>query len=197
MGGIGGEIIRLGRRSLAVLVCALAAHALAYGSLVPGDGLHDYLRAYEAVVGAVSVVALIAAVDAITVAVLRPGSERLRLLGRPPRRPAFGRRPASLASAAFVVVILQELLERSLSGEAAALGTGALLVMLFAVAAVGAAIALVERLCGAVITAVLGRRTRFPRLAPVSHALRAPRSARRRSVLAGRHGVRAPPAFDC
>jgi hypothetical protein len=84
-------------RLLPAAICALAAHALLYGSFRPADGLHGYLGWYEPAL----------ALAAIAVVVLiRPVALRSRLpIGETARR---------LASRALVIVLVQESLERSL-----------------------------------------------------------------------------------
>lgn len=64
------RLLRFARRSLPVLVCALAAHAAVYGSLVPSDSMHGYMGVYEAVVGVTWLMALAVLVVVATTFVL-------------------------------------------------------------------------------------------------------------------------------
>ena len=110
----------LSRRSVAVALCALVAHAVLYRSVWPQDGAHGYLGWYALVVGALSVAALVFFPLALAASALaeadRPRWVSALLPERPPGRAA--REIATLASLAAGFLVLQETLERALQGGA-------------------------------------------------------------------------------
>jgi hypothetical protein len=191
------------RHAAAVTVCALAAHAVAYGSLVPQDGEHRYFGWYAPLVATLSATALLGVLLALTIALVVGPSSRAAAVVRSilPARSSDGSAVAglfSLASAALVFLAVQESLERSLAANRLQLvsfapGTLALLVGIVVLAA-GVVVA-VQRLVSSLAEVVL--RPERPRR---SRAAAAP--ARRRGVLlalrprsplAVHAGLRAPP----
>jgi len=189
--------LRFTRRSLQVLLCALAAHAAAYRSLVPSDSMHGYMGLYETVVGALSAVAVGLLMLAL-VAVLAGRKRPIRaLVGRPAEGLPFTNRVTWLAGAALGVLVVQESLERSFEARTIAVGgapVGTWLMALAVIVVVATTFVLLERSCGGLICALLNGRATLPR-APAR--MPTPRSAsrgeRRRNSLADFRGRRAPP----
>src|SRR5690242_11381350 len=99
-------VLTVARRLPAAALCALAAHALVYGTFAPADGMHGYFGWYEPLVGMLSVGAVVALLAFFGMA----------WLGRMPRlRPGPAVSARSLAFATFVFLVGQETLERSLA----------------------------------------------------------------------------------
>jgi hypothetical protein len=190
---------RLGRPCVPVLVCALAAHALLYRSLLPNDEVHGYLTWYVPVVGALSAVA-VGAVAVLFVSGLLGRRSRLSRL-TPPLGRSGTRRFASVGLPAAVFLAAQETLEHSL--EAGRLETGlnpaGWLLLLLAVAAVAGLLSILARSCTALLTAVLsGRDPPFqPPVWSASWHRSRDGGGRRRGVLAEPGGERAPPFATC
>ena len=165
------------RRLPAAVVCALAAHALVYRSLTPGDGLHGYFGWYEPALALAAFASLL---------LLRPAWLRMWYpIGETTRR---------LSVTALFVLLAQESFERSLQvghPAFAALTPSQLLVLLAGVAAAAFALAVALR-AGHVVAALLIRSRTFRRrtLARWS-VVTVPR--RRARPLAGRFALRAPP----
>jgi hypothetical protein len=88
---------RVAMRLLPASICALAGHALLYGSFRPADGVHGYLGWYEPVLALAAVAVVV---------VIRPVALRSRL--------PIGETARGLAARALVIVLVQESLERSL-----------------------------------------------------------------------------------
>ena len=191
-------------RVLPVPVCALAGHVVLFGgSLVPADGRHGYFGWYEPFVGALSFVSLLSLVALMIVSA--GGGDRVR------RRVARWVAPLDsssrmvlvdrgvvlvLSSAAFLY--LQESIETSVAvGRVmpALIPPAHLFVLLLALAAFAAVVARVEWWCRRVVARLAGRsrsagrHVALPRLVPVAVQGR----CRRRSPLAERRGLRAPP----
>jgi hypothetical protein len=171
-------------------VCALAAHALVYRSFLPAGAAHRYLAWYEPLLGGLTLASLGAL--AVLGALAAAGRSLPWRLEAAATRDLWSR----IAAGGVLLFLVQESLERSLSGggvEVASLSAGTWLVLLAAVGAFAAVIALVARSGAALVRLVLG-------LAPGPHARRAavPRPRlfappRRRNPLAERRGLRAPP----
>jgi hypothetical protein len=187
------------RRLPAAALCALAAHALLYGTLWPTDGAHGYFGWYEPLVAALSIAALVGLFGLLTVAAAA------RRLGRPlvlrrtgPPQP-FGVSVRSRMVAALVFLFAQETLERSLqagSPAAASFTPSGWLLLLVGVGAAAFVLTVALRLCRAAAERVLidakpeGRPLRG--LAPVGWSL-VPSTPRRPRPLAARRALRAPP----
>jgi hypothetical protein len=190
---------RLVRPCLPVLLCALAAHALLYRSLLPNDEVHGYLAWYVPVVAALSALA-VGAVSVLFVSSLLGRRSRLRRLTLP-LGVSGTRRFASVGLPALAFLAAQETLEHSL--EAGRLETGlnpaGWVLLLLAVAAVAGLLSILARSCAALLTAVLSGRE--PLLQPPAWSASWHRSrghgGRRRSVLAEPGGERAPPFAIC
>jgi hypothetical protein len=184
------RLLRFARRSLQVLLCALAAHAAAYGSLLPNDSSHGYLGTYEGVVAVLSV----AAVGVFIVALLALLAGRGRLLrmlvGQPAGSLSFRNRVALLAIAALVVLLVQESIEHSVGANAP---NGAWLIAPATIVIVAMTFVLLEHSCCQLIRAFLAGPATLPRApARTTTPRRAPRT-RRRNSLADFRGLRAPP----
>ncbi len=199
---VGGAL----RHAVAIGVCALTAHAVAYGSLVPQDGVHRYFGWYAPLVATLSGAALVGVLLALTGAlVLGPTSGAASVLGSVLPARSSDRSPVaglfSLASAALVFLAVQESLERSLATDRLQLvsfapGTLALLVGIVVLAA--AIVVSVQRLIASLAEAVL--RVLPPRSAHTGPAPRPWRSVllafHARSPLAIHAGLRAPPLLS-
>lgn len=194
------------RHAAAVTICALTAHAVAYGSLFPQGGEHRYFGWYAPLVAALSAAALVGVLLALAVAlVLGPTSGAASVLRSVlPARPRESSSVAgvlSLASAALAFLAVQESLERSLAANRPELvsfspGTLGLLVAIVLVAA--AVVVAVQRLVSSLAEAVLRvTRARQARPASTSGGRRGVFSAPRpRSPLAVHAGLRAPPLLS-
>src|SRR4051794_5017507 len=166
-------------RLLPAAICALAAHALLYGSFRPTDGVHGYLGWYEPAL----------AVAAIAVVVLiRPVALRSRL--------PIGETARSLMLRALVLVLVQESLERSLQvghPAVAALSPSGWLVLVVGLAATAFALALALRAGQAVYSFLTDAPVRrSPVLVRESVAAVALPAVR---PLAGNIALRGPPAL--
>lgn len=190
------RLLRCSRRALQVLLCALAAHAVAYRSVLPSDSIHGYLGVYEGVV--VALLAASVGIFVLALLALMAGRERLLVLlvGRRASRWPSGCAVGLLAGAALGVVVVQESFERSVeAGTIVVAGTPSVIWLnaLVAIVVVATVVVLLERSCGELIRAFLVGRATFPQ-APVR--VSTPRSAartRRRNSLAEFRGLRAPP----
>jgi hypothetical protein len=167
-------------RLVASAVCALAAHAVVYGTLSPADGAHRYFGWYQPL----SLACLAALVALLAVP---------RLRSFVPWRPVSVSATArSLAASSLAFLVAQESLERTLSsGHAAfvAFTPSQWLLVLLAVAAAALALSFALR-------AVLGRAAATSAPAPISSAVSwSVRSMGRRRPrpLADRFALRAPP----
>ena len=165
-------------------LCALAAHAVAYRSFFPAGETHAYLAWYEPVLGGLSLAAL--AVLAI-LAVLALSGRRL-----PVERPDD--LWARLAVAGVALFLAQETLERSLQTgtlHPVALPATTWLAVLVAVAVFSGLLTLLARSAG--LVRLVLRRTVALRARPSVPRPRLAATPRRRSPLADRRGLRAPP----
>jgi hypothetical protein len=165
-------------RVVPAALCALAAHALLYGTFRPADGLHGYFGWYEPAVALACVAAAVVA------------------------RPVWLRSTAAVAESArrvaassLVVLLAQESLERSLAAGHPAFASLTPSELLLAVAAVSAGalvLALALRAGQAVARLVL--RVRRPRRRPAtpSWSVAAPALRPIRPLAAG-FALRAPP----
>jgi hypothetical protein len=188
------------RRVPAAAVCALAAHALIYGTLTPSDGAHGYFAWYEPAVAGLSVAALVSLIGFLAVAV------GARKLGRLPRVavvvPApFGRRFRSLAGSTLAFLLVQESLESSLQAgrpTQLVLTPSQWLLLLAAVAVASAALSVALRACEVVVARMLGATQTLRAAGRRRHVgwtvVTSSPSARR--PLAGRFALRAPPLFS-
>ena len=175
--------------------CALVAHALLYGSLMPHDATHGYFGWYEPLVAALTLAAVSGSLVLLVVALAA------RLVGRPIRRVpepvSFSERFRTFAGFGLLVVIVQESIERSV--QAGRPGLAGFTPMGWALLATGvavsaavlaAAIRLAEAAASYVLTTLHRRRAvrrpvglawsvvtgirRHPRPLAVCRALRAP-----------------------
>jgi hypothetical protein len=190
------RVLRFARRSLQVLLCALAAHATAYGSLLPGDSAHGYLGVYELVVAALSAAAL--GVFVFALLALLSGRERLlrALVGNRAQVLPFANGVALLAASAFGVLVVQESLERSVETGTIGLGGAPAVIVLNALVAivlVAMVFVLLERSCAGLVHALLANRVALPRAPARVSAPRSTPRPRRRNSLAEFRGLRAPP----
>jgi hypothetical protein len=116
--------------------CALVAHALLYGSLMPHDAAHGYFGWYEPLVAALTLVAVCGSLVLLAVAL------GARLLGRPIRRVTapvpFAERFRTFAGFGLLVVIVQESIERS--AQAGRPGLAGFTPMGWALLAIGVAV---------------------------------------------------------
>lgn len=191
MGAHADRSLRLARRSLQALLCALAAHAAAYGSLLPNDSIHGYLGVYEGAVAVLSAAAV--GVFVLALGALLAGRGRLLrvLVGRPAGSLSLKNRVALLAIAALVVLFVQESIEHSVGASAP---TGTLLIALATIVIVAVTFVLIEHSCCELIRALVVGRRALPRASIRSIApARAIRHARRLKPLADSRGLRAPP----
>jgi hypothetical protein len=167
-------------RFVASAVCALAAHAVVYGTFWPADGAHGYFGWYQPL----SLASLAGLVALLAVPRLR------RFV--PWRAVSVGESARSLASSSLAFLIAQESLERTLATghpAFAAFTPSQWLLLLLAIAAAALALSFALR-------AVLGRAASTP--APDSAASAEswsvrPIGRRRSRPLAERFALRAPP----
>jgi hypothetical protein len=164
-------------------LCALAAHAVVYRSLLPDGEVHRYLAWYEPLVGALSLVSIAAL--AVVLALAATG------------RPAF-RADASwsrVAATGVAVFCAQESLEASLHAGAPRVAAFHAVTWVAVIAVVGllaAAIVAATR-AGALLVRFALRRPRVRRTgASVTRPL-VLEPWRRRNPLADRRALRAPP----
>ena len=176
------------RRLIEAAACALAAHALLYRTLQPGDGMHGYFTWYEPAVGFASVLA----VTWLLFAVVHAARGRASGLSSAPFGPTFGR----LFASTFVFLLVQESLESvAATGRPAVAMFTPTAVLALAAAAGVVALALAAARClgRAAVNALL--RVFTPRVARTDaqgwHLALA--SALRPRPLADRYGLRAPP----
>jgi hypothetical protein len=163
-------------------VCALAAHAVLYWTVSPGDSSHSYFSWYQPV----SVLSL-----AVLLALL--AVPRLRCFV-PWRSLSVAESTRSLAASSFAFLVAQESIERTLASARPAFASftpAQWLVVLLMVAVAALALSFALR-------AVVGRAPAVSALAPALPGARwSVRSAstRRPRALAGRFAWRAPPPF--
>jgi hypothetical protein len=188
--------------SLAILLCALSAHAAAYRSFWPSDGVHGYFGWYEPLVAILSGAAVVVVIAFLLLGLHARGaapSRRQRTLLawlRPWRGSSLV--GGGLAAAALGFLLIQETVERSLSLGRFALASfpaSTWLIVLASVTLVGALLTFLARWCTQLVEIILGgpdRRgfsTDFePPLEP-----RRPAPRRRPNPLATGLGMRAPP----
>ena len=114
-----------------VLLCALAAHAVAYRSFIPGDPVHGYLGIYEAAVAVVSTLALAVVLLPQLLAALGRRDGLARVLAPRVDPTPTGYRVASIALWAYGLLVVQETAEAivgATQGERLAFGFGSWLV---------------------------------------------------------------------
>jgi hypothetical protein len=164
-------------RLVSAAVCALGAHALLYGTFRPGDGMHGYFGWYEP---ALALAAL------TTLVLVRPAWLRTRTpIGETARR---------ISTAALVLLLAQESVERSLEAgrpSFAALTPSQLLVLIVGIVASALLLAVTLRAGQAVAGRLLRRPT--PRLRAAVRWSVVTVRCRRTRPLAGRFALRAPP----
>lgn len=189
------------RHVLPMLLCALGGHLALYRTLRPSTGGHAYFGWYEPLVAGLSVVALAVLGGLLLVAAF--GREPLRrrvvsaLLPASPRTLPGTVRAVRLALASTAFLVCQETAERTLTeGRAAAavFAPSQVAAVLLVIAAAAALVALVERSCSQLIALVAPRLVGFRvRLRAVSFPPARLPLVRRRSPLARRRALRAPP----
>jgi hypothetical protein len=187
--------MRLLRRLPAAVVCALAAHALVYRTVTPGDGSHGYFGWYELVVAVASAACLCGLLVLVAVAAAA------RRLGRPVRlgvaEPApLAASARSLGAASLAVYVVQETVERSVASghpSVSVLAPSQSLTLLAGIAAASCLLSLALRLGHAVVRRVLGGPVEPARVGLLfGWSVRTARALRPRP-LAGRFALRAPP----
>jgi hypothetical protein len=184
---------------LPAAVCALAGHAVVYGTLWPAGAAHGYFGWYEPVLGGASLAAVVVLGALLLLGF--GGSERARAWLRslvPPRTSGTAASAHRLALTSLAILLLQETLESSLSSGRFApgmfSGTSLLLLIAFLWAASAALV-----LAGRAYAAFAHSASRPPRAAPAS--LETPRRPsfrlvlRAPSPLASCRALRAPPRF--
>jgi hypothetical protein len=192
---------RVLRHVTAVALCALVAHAVAYGSLMPEDGAHGYFTWYAPLVGALSALSILVTSLAFLIALVSPASRfdvviRSILPTRSADRSVFAEL-FRLAGATLLFLAVQESLERSLSAgrlELVSFAPSTLVFLVTAVLFAAAAIALAERALSSLTEIVLrgARATGRKRLRrPWPPAYLVPRARLRPLAVHG--GLRAPP----
>jgi hypothetical protein len=176
------------RRVTEAAACALAAHALLYRTLLPGDGMHGYFTWYEPAVALASLLS----VAWLLLAVVRAARGHASGPSSAPFGPTFGR----LFASTFLFVLVQESLEgMAASGRPAVAMFAPTAVLALAAAAAVVALALAAARClgRAAVHALL--RMRAPGVAHADaqgwHLALA--SVLRPRPLAERYGLRAPP----
>jgi hypothetical protein len=191
----------LGRRVrwlLPAALCALAAHAAVYGTFTPADGIHGYLGWYQPLVAALSLAAAAGLLGLVLAARLGRGRRLAGAVrGFLPREEGRGTALPTirLGRGALVVFFLQETLERSISSrsfEPASLRPSTWSLVLLVAILCAALLVLAGR--GGIRLVLRAAAWRIRRLrrdpAPAPEREWAPR---RRSPLALRQGLRAPP----
>jgi hypothetical protein len=191
------RVLRPLRLGLPAGMCALAGHAVVYGTFWPAGGAHGYFGWYQPLLGGISALALLSLAALLVVGLA--GSARARrllegLVARERATPVV--RAHRLAVTSLAILLLQESLEASLTSGRAALGAFSGPAILLVVGAIWLlAFALVfaarsyERLAGDAVA-----RGGIPR--PAAGAVTAPPtgpSLRLRNPLADFRGLRAPP----
>jgi hypothetical protein len=190
------NVLRGARRSLQVVLAALAAHTVAYGSLRPDDPMHGYLGVYEVVVAALSAAALIIFVLALLALLAGRGRAFMTLVGARQAEPPFSRRVGSLACCVLGFLLVQESVERSVENGAVVIASAPALIVFNVIVAVMLAstvLVLVERSCAQLAEALLAPRRELPRPPARVWTPRPIFSFGRRNSLAEFRGLRAPP----
>jgi hypothetical protein len=194
------------RHVAAVTACALAAHTVAYGSLVPQGGEHRYFGWYAPLVATLSAAAFLGMALALSIALLLGPTSgavavvRSILPSRSAGDPAIAG-VLRLASAALAFLAVQESLERTLTAGRVELVsfTPATLALLVAIVVGAAAIVvLVQRIVSSLADVVLRVTRARPRASASPPARRRPTQVARRprSLLALNAGLRAPPLLS-
>lgn len=178
------------RRLIEAAACALAAHALVYRTLLPGDSMHGYFTWYEPAVGVASLLSLLW----LVFSVVRTVSGRASSLPAAPAlfAPTFG----ELFGATFLFLLVQESFERSVeTGRPAVAMFTPVSVLALAAAASVVAVALAAARCLGRAAVQMLLRPAEPRVtdggAQRWHVALAPTFRPR--PLAQRFGMRAPP----
>ena len=193
--------VRVGRMlvpTVAAATCALAAHAVAYQTMRPRDGVHDYFGWYEPLVTLASLVALACVLATIAAAIVARSVGRSLPAPRALRAASSDRVVGRLGASTLLILVAQETLERSLAGgrfEVSAIAPSQWLALIAASAAITLLAALVLRLVVVAVRRLLGSGTPSlvssplrNRLALVDVVLVRPRP------LAAGAALRAPPA---
>jgi hypothetical protein len=192
------RLSRIARSAPPILLCALAGHGAAYGTLKPHDEAHGYFQWYEAAVGLASGIAILVLAALLVCAAC--GFElppRLRrVLGFNPPRHARSR-AFSLAASALGLLLFQELLEHAVSEgrvDLAALSLREWAVAACTALAAALLLSLLARAYRTLRSRLLGTIAATPRRAPSAAVwVVLQRGAARRNPLADHFGVRAPP----
>jgi hypothetical protein len=196
------RLVGAARRVPAIVLCALAAHAVIYHSLWPADGVHGYFAWYAPLVAVLSGISIV--VLPLTVAIAAGDTSENRLLGAigslVPRTSATGGAApeiARLASGAIAFLFVQESLEHSLAAHhfgVAALTPFDWLVLVVAVVLISAGIAYAGRAVLALADELSHRGRPVSLRAPYVRAFPGTAGRVRRSrPLAVHGGLRAPP----
>jgi hypothetical protein len=195
MGTLVVGLARFARRSLAVVLCALAAHAAAYGSFLPHDAVHGYVGMYETIVGGLSAVALGLVAATLGALLIGKGDRLQRLIGLPTRRVSFVRSVVVIAASALAVLILQERLERVVANAPGSQGSsGSWAVAIVAIVLASVVLVVLSYSYHGLVRALLRGKSGLPRALRSSGApARSVRGHRRRNSLADFRGMRAPP----
>lgn len=189
------------RWSVAVVVCAFAAHAVAYGSPWPSDAEHGYFAWYAPIIAAVSAVSLILPPVVLVLALTTGKESRLvRLVAR--FLPVHTRRSirgevAVLAASAFGFLLVQESLERWLTAgrfEVPSFPPQTWLTFVAALVVFAVLVVLVERAVSSLADAICASgRASVPKACKTAPRPRSVRRRRRERPLAVHGGLRAPP----
>jgi len=175
--------------SLALLsaVGALVAHGVVYRSFLPSGSAHRYLAWYEPALSGLTIVA-----TAVLVALGALASTRRSLPWEVRTEGLWSR----LSAGGVLFFLVQESLERWLSGGGAgvaSLSPETWLLLLAAVAAFSGLVVLVARSGAAALVRIVARRPALPRTSSTPAARPQLPAVPRRNPLALRRGLRAPP----
>ncbi len=184
---------RTGRACISALACALAAHALAYRSLVPTDAEHGYFGAYVPAVGGLTAVAVLALAALAALRLLGRGAALASLLA--PAGGAGRRRVLSILLSALVVLAVQESLELRLAGEPASAEARHWPLLGAAAIVVSVLISLASRTYASLVAAIPPPCRQAPSSGATPRQAPACADPLRPSVLAARGAGRAPPSL--
>jgi hypothetical protein len=186
------------RSLLPAALCALAAHAAVYGTLVPSDGVHGYFGWYEPLVAGLSLTSAALVLALALAARLGRARRPARAIQRflPTEEGGGLALPAvRLSRAALAFFFLQETLERSIawrSLEPATLRPSAWCLVLVVVVACAWLLVLAGRGGQRLLRGAAAERVPRLRPVPAPGPVRACTPRRRRPLALGR-GLRAPP----
>jgi hypothetical protein len=192
----------LARRAPAIVLAALATHAVVYRSLSPGDGGHSYFSWYTPLAAGLSALSILGLPLVLVIALLGGRESRAvqvagRLVPRIAPDSSVLREALKLASGSLVFLALQETLEHSLELDRVALPSFApssWLVLLVALVTFAAGVAGVGRALSSLVN-VIRRAGESARLRPVRCGRPGGLAEilRRSRPLAVHGGLRAPP----